>query len=405
MCRFFDRDGNLATFAPGAILHEASKLLKTSSGLSLYALGELEFFLLYRPDTEDGDHYPLSKQSGYHATGPFVKNGAIVEEMVRHIARITGSVKYAHSEVGVIRDLVSNIPEINGRFGEQWEIEFLPAPVEDMADDLVIAKWIVRNVAQEHGCIATFAPKLEEGVAGNGFHFHMMLKDGDENVMVEKNGDLSTKARQLIGGVCHYADSLTAFGNTVSSAYLRLVPGQEAPTRVCWSDLNRTAMIRVPLGWQTVHELAASLNPRDEKDETPGKSRQTVELRTADGSALIHLILSGITMAAQWGLSHPEESMRIAENLYLPMNNFREKDSLDDLPPLPRSCVESAAALQKRAELYTREGIFPESVLQYMAELLRAEDDEDMNQRLTNMPADQRLNESLKIMHGNLHRH
>jgi len=164
-------------------------------------------------------------------------------------------------------------------------------------------------------------------------------------------------------------------------------------------------MIRVPLGWQTVHELAASLNPRDEKDETPGKSRQTVELRTADGSALIHLILSGITMAAQWGLSHPEESMRIAENLYLPMNNFREKDSLDDLPPLPRSCVESAAALQKRAELYTREGIFPESVLQYMAELLRAEDDEDMNQRLTNMPADQRLNESLKIMHGNLHRH
>ncbi|RLE21777.1 MAG: glutamine synthetase, partial [Acidobacteria bacterium] len=195
MCRFFDRDGNLASFALGTILHEASRLLKDSTGLSLHALGELEFFLLYRPDTEDGEHYPLPMQSGYHATGPFVKNGAIVEEMVRHISRITGSVKYAHSEVGVIRNLASNIPEIDGRFGEQWEIEFLPAPVADMADDLVIAKWIVRNVAQQHGCIATFAPKLEEGVAGNGFHFHMMLKDGDKNVMVEDDGSLSSSAK------------------------------------------------------------------------------------------------------------------------------------------------------------------------------------------------------------------
>ncbi len=405
MCRFFDRTGKMAAFAPGTILHEASSLLTESTGLSLYALGELEFFLLYRPDTEDGDHYPLSMQSGYHATSPFVKNGAIVEEMVRHISRITGSVKYAHSEVGVIRNLTSNIPEIDGRFGEQWEIEFLPAPVADMADDLVLAKWIVRNVAQRHGCIATFAPKLEEGVAGNGFHFHMMLKKGGENVMVNEDGSLSVKARQLIGGICHYADSLTAFGNTVSSAYLRLVPGQEAPTRVCWSDLNRTAMIRVPLGWQTVHELANNVNPGDEAEDAPGKSRQTIELRTADGSALVHLILSGITMAVQWGLSHPEESLEIAKQLYLPVASSRKKEFLEQLPPLPRSCVESARVLQKRSDLYTREGIFPDSILNYMTQLLRGEDDENMNQRLTSMPADQRLNESLKIMHGNLHRH
>ncbi|NOZ13540.1 MAG: glutamine synthetase [Acidobacteria bacterium] len=405
MCRFFDREGKLADFAPGSILHRASELLRSSTGLSLHALGELEFFLLYRPETEDGDHYPLPMQSGYHATGPFVKHGAIVEEMVRHISRITGSVKYAHSEVGVIRNLASNIPEIDGRFGEQWEIEFLPAPVSDMADDLVIAKWIVRNVAQKHGCIATFAPKLEEGVAGNGFHFHMMLREGDKNVMVGDKGELSEAARQLIGGICHYADSLTAFGNTVSSAYLRLVPGQEAPTRVCWSDLNRTAMIRVPLGWQTVHDLAANLNPADEEDAVPGKSRQTVELRTADGSALIHLILSGITMAAQWGLSHPGESLEIARTLYLPVENSRDGEFLGHLPPLPRSCVESARVLRRKADLYTREGVFHESILRYMTELLLAEDDEDMNQRLTSMPADQRLNESLKIMHGNLHRH
>ncbi|RLE19917.1 MAG: hypothetical protein DRJ08_07700 [Acidobacteria bacterium] len=100
-----------------------------------------------------------------------------------------------------------------------------------------------------------------------------------------------------------------------------------------------------------------------------------------------------------------EESLQIAGQLYLPVADSRKKDFLDQLPPLPRSCVESARVLRENAGLYTRDGIFPQSILQYMIELLKSEDDENMNQRLTSMPADQRLNESLKIMHGNLHRH
>jgi glutamine synthetase len=61
---------------------------------------------------------------------------------------------------------------------------------------------------------------------------------------------------------------LTAFGNTTSSAYLRLVPNQEAPTRICWSDLNRSAMIRVPLGWAHGGNLARQINPQQSEDYT-----------------------------------------------------------------------------------------------------------------------------------------
>jgi len=60
--------------------------------------------------------------------------------------------------------------------GEQLEIEFLPTPIEDAGDYLVLARWLIRNVAYRHGCLATFAPKIEEGVAGNGFHVHMEVR-------------------------------------------------------------------------------------------------------------------------------------------------------------------------------------------------------------------------------------
>ncbi|TAK57227.1 MAG: glutamine synthetase, partial [Bacteroidetes bacterium] len=319
ICRYLTKDGELAPFALDTILAKASALFKTSTGLQLNALGELEFFLL--SDTESR-MYAAEKQKGYHASAPFVKTGKILDEMVRIISQITGSVKYAHSEVGYIEHVRSDIAEIKGKQAEQLEIEFLPAPIEDAADYLVLARWLIRNVAYNHGCVATFTPKLEEGVAGNGFHVHIEATNDGRNVMTDANGTLSSTAKNIIGGLCTYADSLTAFGNTISSAYLRLVPNQEAPTRICWSDLNRSAMIRVPLGWSNVTELATTLNPLQPSQPVAQNGRQTVELRSPDGSAIIHLLLTGITMAAQWGITH-KESNKLAESLYISGNIFQ----------------------------------------------------------------------------------
>jgi glutamine synthetase len=399
-CRYLTREGGLVPFAPDTILQNAANLFRRNTGCDLWALGELEFFMLSEPVS---NLYPLPRQRGYHASGPFVKSGVVLDEMVRYLMQITGAIKYAHSEVGCIDEVHSDLEEIKGKRAEQLEIEFLPTPIEDAGDHLVLARWLIRNVAYRHGYLATFAPKIEEGVAGNGFHVHMEVRRNGRNAMLHE-GSLSEEARSVVGGLCTYADSLTAFGNTVSSAYLRLVSNQEAPTRVCWSDMNRSAMIRVPLGWAQIEDLAADLNPQQPRGYHAPDSRQTVELRSPDGSAMVHLLLAGIAMAAEWGITR-KESLAIAERHYIHGSKFQDEKLQQPLPILPRSCFESARLLETNRELYEREGIFPPNAISYMAELLRAEGDENMNRSLAELPVDDRLRETRKIMHKDLHRH
>lgn len=400
ICRYLTRDGERAPFCLDNILHKAHQIMKKNTGYELRALGELEFFLLSDPEKRG---FVPNRQKGYHQAAPFSKSVSIINVMVRHIARITGAIKYAHHEVGFVEQVQSEIDQIRGKQAEQWEIEFLPTPVDETADYLVLARWLIRNIAYQHGCIATFAPKLEEGIAGNGYHFHMELVKDDKNQMTSQKGELTSKAKQLIGGLCTYADTLTAFGNTVSSAYLRLVPNQEAPTRICWSDYNRSAMVRVPLGWNRSSNLAQIINPQQKAtiDQIP---RQTVEIRTPDGSALTHLLLAGITMAAEWGLTN-KNSEKIADAHYVKGNIFENQVLLNRLESLPQSCMESAKILLRKRDLYEREGIFPAKIIDYMVKLLREENDQNMNQILAEMPADERLHETHRIMHKDLHRH
>jgi len=163
-------------------------------------------------------------------------------------------------------------------------------------------------------------------------------------------------------------------------------------------------MIRVPLGWNNVADLASQLNPQQKEKYVSDQGRQTVELRSPDGSAITHLLLAGITMAAQWGLTHPDSS-ELSESLYVTGNIFKDKELLQRLPSLPKSCVESARVLRGKRELYEREDIFPPSIIEYVAKLLEEENDEKMNKYLADLPADDRLAETRKIMHKDLHRH
>lgn len=408
LCRYLTADGQLASFAPDNILMKAAAQFQANSGLNLYAMGELEFFILREKTTL---FYPNQRQRGYHASSPYIKSGEILDEIVRILAQITGAVKYAHAEVGYIESVRGDNKEIMDKEAEQLEIEFQPRPIEEMGDWLVLARWIIRQVAFKHNCLATFTPKLEEGVAGNGLHIHLELRRNGKNIMVGSNGDLSEEARRLIGGLIEYADTLTAFGNTVSSSYLRLVPHQEAPTKICWSDLNRSALIRVPLGWRQVENLARVVNPQEKGLEREKSGRQTVELRSPDGSAHVYLLLAGIAMAADWAFRKDESlfqysrPLELANEYFVKGNIFADQDINKKLPSLPGSCVESSRLLLAKRHLYERDGIFPPSVIDYVASLLQTEDDEFMNEKLAKLPADDRLHETRRIMHKDLHRH
>ena len=321
--------------------------------------------------------------------------------MITHIA---GQVKYAHSEVGFIEKIVSANPEIDGKMAERREIEFLSTPIEEAADDIVIAKWLIRNIAYQNGILATFAPKIEEGYAGSGMHFHLKLKKDGKSVMVDEKGDLTIHSKKLIGGLLHFADSLTAFGNTVPSSYLRLVPHMEAPTQFFWSDANRKAMVRVPLGWSKTSNLAELVNPGEKSVPMKIDSMQTIEFRVPDGSANVHQTLAGIAMAAEYGFTNSEESLKLTEKLYF-KGKTKEENEDTEFPSLPTTCADSADILEKKRELYEREGVFPKSMIDYSISELRAENDRDMHKTISELYGKGKIVEKKRIMHKDIHKH
>lgn len=401
ICRFVNGKGELVSFAPDNILAKAHELFKKNTGYALRALGELEFYLI---GDQNNDLYPMPSQRGYHATPPYTKTADIINEMLRLLAQITDKIKYAHNEVGYINNIQSEDPALNGKTAEQVEIEFLPTPIEETADIMVLAAWIVRNVAYKYGKTATFYPKLDIAHAGNGLHFHNEITKDGKNVMVAEDGKLSNEARMFIGGLIKHATSLNAFGNMCAASYLRLVPHQEAPTKVCWSESNRSALIRVPLAWTNIDNLASIINPQQKTKLENIESRQTVELRSPDGSANVHLLLAGIAMAAEWGLTNKEESLELAKKGYV-TGNIHSNPEYDTLPVLATSCVNSSGIIEENRELFERNDIYPKRVIDWVIDFLKNENDNDLNVRLMQLPHEEKISDSRRILHKCFHRH
>jgi len=401
VCRYLSRDGYLAPFTPDNILLKAYELFKKDTGMEILALGELEFYLFWNYNTP---LYMMPPQGGYQASSPWYKAGKVLSEILKNITQITSAVKYVHSEVGFIKCIESGYEEINGKTGEQCEVELLPAPIDETADNIVLAKWLIRNIAFQNGMLATFAPKLEDGYAGNGMHVHVRITKDGKNALVDSSGVLTETAKRLIGGLCHYANTLTAFGNTVTSSYMRLVPDQEAPTKVCWSDSNRSVLIRVPLGWAAVHNLAKVVNPESAFTPFEHENMQTIELRTPDGSANAHLLLAGITMAADWGLTN-DRALQIANELYVKGNITDNPELLKKLPSLPKTCYESAEMLNSKRNHYERENVFLPSVIDYIIDMLKSQNDKDLHKKLADLFGRNKTKEIKYLLHKDLHKH
>ncbi|HDR04322.1 MAG TPA: glutamine synthetase, partial [Candidatus Marinimicrobia bacterium] len=394
ICRYLDKNEKLAEFAPDNILAKAAQQIRDDFGMELWGLGELEFYII----GEKGQNpFQMSSQSGYHEGRPFSHFQPMLLEMIDIIAGITGHVKYGHSEVGVIQNIQSANEEINGKYAEQFEVEFMPAPIEKAADFCSIAKWVVRSVAAKHNCMITFIPKLEKKHAGTGMHFHLELLKKEDNQMTNPDGSLSDIAKIAIGGLCDNARVLTAFGNTTISSYLRLVPNQESPTSVFWSDMNRSAMVRVPLGWKKGEDTASLINHKLKERYVSPFKRQTIELRTSDGSAHIHLLLAAITKTIHTALGNREKYLSLAEKHYLQPGNA----NTERFPDLPASCYQSAMILVNEKEKFG--GIFPDYLIEWLHQSLLDEDDKDLRERLSQMSPAEQSAYHRNLMHQDLH--
>ena len=370
LCSYYTREGARLPSSPENIVQRAQDALKAKTGLVLEAMAELEYYVFH----EKQPLYPMCAQRGYHESAPFAKMEKFRSEAMQIMASAGIRLKYGHSEVGSI--CVENMEMA------QDEIELLPAPIADAADQTVVAKWILRMLGSKYGYTVTFAPKILVGHAGSGMHIHTRVIEDGKSVMVE-DGKLSNTAKKAIGGYLKLASSLTAFGNTVPTSYLRLVPHQEAPTNVCWGDRNRSVLVRVPLGWLDVEDMIKDANPQDQAGLSKFMEGQTVEFRCPDGSANIHLLLAGLAVAARYGLESPD-SLKLAEDLYVGVNIFADEHKAvqEKLPQLPSSCWESAECLIADREFYQKDGVFTAAVIDGIAEGLKKYDDKDLSERL-----------------------
>lgn len=362
LCSFFTKDGQPFECSPEQTLHRAAIAFTASTGMTFEAMGELEYYVI----APDDGLFPAVDQRGYHESGPFAKFNEFRKKCMAYIAQTGGQIKYGHSEVGNFTH--------NGKVFEQNEIEFLPCPVESAADQLLLAKWVIRNTALTLGLDITFAPKITTGKAGSGLHIHMrMMKEG-HNQMI-KDGRLSPEARRAIAGMLVLAPSITSFGNKTPISYLRLVPHQEAPTNVCWGDCNRSVLVRVPLGWTSGRDMSAQVNPLEEEAHNDTTMRQTVEMRSPDGSADVYQLMAGLCVACRYGLEMPaDEALKMAEEKYVPLGE-RTK-GVDSFEQLPASCVASADWLERQREVYEDKKVFAPRMIDGILKMLRSYHDE-----------------------------
>jgi glutamine synthetase len=197
-------------------------------------------------------------------------------------------------------------------------------------------------------------------------------------VIVEANRITET-AKRVIAGYLRMAPSLTAFGNTVPTSYLRLSPNQEAPTEVFWGDQNRAALVRIPLGWVGANDMVKHANPLETEELPDFSQSQTIEFRCPDGSANVHLLLAGLAVAARHGMDMPD-ALELADGLYVAPRAAapQDKGRVEQPPRLPRSCWESAEALIEDRAVYEQDGVFTPVLIDGFAEQLRKFGDSDL---------------------------
>ena len=299
--------GEMYTRDPRYIAMKAEQYLKdTGIADTIYFGPEAEFFVFddvtygqsvnegfYRVDSEEGNWntglrswqingvaksnlgYKARPKGGYFPVPPTDKLHDMRTEMVLLMEEIGLTVEAHHHEVGT---------------GGQCEIDLKYGPMREMADHLMLYKYIVRNVAYKAGKTATFMPKPLFEDNGSGMHCHQSLWKDGKPLFYDENGYalLSDLARWYVGGLLAHAPSILAFSNPTTNSYRRLVPGYEAPIFLVMSQRNRSAAVRIPT-------------------YSPSPAARRIEFRAPDPSANPYLAFSAMLMAGLDGIQNQIE--------------------------------------------------------------------------------------------------
>lgn len=279
-------------------------------------------------------HRPRIK-GGYFPVPPVDSSQDLRSAMVLTMEDLGLQVEAHHHEVAT-----SNQNEINTKFSS----------LLTKADQIMVYKYVVHNVAHLYGKTATFMPKPLVDDNGSGMHCHISLFKAGKNLFSgNKYGGLSTQALHFIGGIIHHARALNAFTNPATNSYKRLVPGFEAPVILAYSKRNRSASIRIPYV------------------ENPKAAR--IEVRFPDALANPYLAFSAMLLAGLDGIKH---KMDPGSALDIDLYHSPEHE-LKDIPRVASSLDEALIALEEDHQFLLAGDVFSTDMIQAYIALKREE--------------------------------
>ena len=266
------------------------------AGFTYYVGPELEFFYL-----KDANHPEPLDQSGYFDQLSSQPAADLRRDTVLNLGEMGIPVKYSHHEAAY----------------SQHEIDLQYTDALTMADNVMTAKLVIKELAQLKGVYASFMPKPSSGINGSGMHTHQSLFRGNHNAFFDPDDEhrLSIVGKRFIAGLIRHAPEITLVTNQWVNSYKRLVPGFEAPVYVSWAHVNRSDLVRVPA-------------------YKPGyESSMRVEYRAPDPACNPYLAFSAMLCA---GLKGVEEEYPVPPpvegNVFAMSDDEREARGIKTLP-------------------------------------------------------------------------
>lgn len=362
ICDVYEPGSPLAPFAfdPRHIARRAEHYLRSSGVADTAYFGpEAEFFILdsiryhqdaheayYHLDAEEGIWnsgvgpmnlgFKIRHKEGYFPVPPHDTQQDLRSEMVSTLVACGVPVEKHHHEVAT---------------AGQAEIDLRYAPLLQMADQMMLYKYVAKGTAKKSGKLVTFMPKPIFGDNGSGMHTHVSLwREGTPLFSGDRYAGLSELALHFAAGLLQHAPALMAFAAPTTNSYKRLVPGFEAPVNLVYSRRNRSAAIRIPA-----------------YSESPSAKR--LEFRPPDPSCNPYLTFAAMLLAGLDGVERRlDPGQPIDENIYaLSPERARQVKSV------PGSLGQALAALAADHAFLTTGGVFSPAFIQQWLELKREE--------------------------------
>jgi len=309
-CDILNPDGSPYEGDPRYVLKRNLEHLKKDK-YTFYVGPELEYF--YFKDAKEPE---ILDEGGYFDLTTLDAATDLRRDTVLMLEEIGIKVEYSHHEVAP----------------SQHEIDLRYMDALQMADAMMTYRIVVKEVAQNYGCYATFMPKPIFGVNGSGMHVHQSLFRGNDNAFFNPDDEyhLSDIGKWYIAGLLKHAPEITSITNQWINSYKRLVPGYEAPVYISWARRNRSTMVRVPM-------------------YKPGKEKATrIEFRSPDPSCNPYLAFSVMLAAGLKGIKNKYElPTPIEKDVYEMSASEKEGAGIESLPG---SLIE-AVALTENSEL------------------------------------------------------